>query len=436
MDEGSGGGFCKKDCRRRNKGFLKVGACYCRPAVGAENPCITRVNSARPRLMRKSFLLPLLLTAAAYLTLPMPGLSASLQQKIGATQNKIAGKKRQEGVLTTQVTGFNLRIRSLQGEINGLQQRQDTVQSQLNTKQAELDSIRNRLQIAQDRLTRLRARLVVARRVLAARLVALYKDDAPDMVTVVLESNGFADLLDRADFLSRISSQDHRIITTVRDLKAQVTTQVHQLTGLERQAAAAANAIRVKRDEIAAAKGAIVSRQNDLVSARNARAGVLGRIRSARHTLEGHLHDLQAKQIQAISGGVGAGPIRRGSGNFIWPVNGSISSGFGMRWGRLHAGVDIVAGTGTPIRAAASGVVAFTQPEAASGGYGNYTCINHGGGISTCYAHQVRFGTSAGAHVSQGQVIGYVGNTGHSFGSHLHFEVRINGAPVDPMGYL
>ena len=387
--------------------------------------------------MRKSFLLPLLLTAAAYLMLPMPGLSSSLQQKIGSTQGKIAGKKRQEGVLTTQVTGYNLRIRSLQGEINGLQQRQDRVQGELNTKQAELDSIRNRLQIAQDRLTRLRARLVVARRVLAARLVALYKDDEPDMVTVVLESDGFADLLDRADFLSRISSQDHRIITTVRDLKAQVTTQVHQLTGLERQAAAAANAIRVKRDEIAAAKGAIVSRQSDLVVARNQRAGALRQIRNARHTLEGQLHDLQAKQVQALSAGVpGAGPIRRGSGQFIWPVNGPVVSGFGMRWGRLHAGVDIAVGAGTPIRAAAAGTVAFTQPEASSGGYGNYTCINHGGGISTCYAHQSRFGTTAGAHVSQGQVIGYVGCTGHCFGDHLHFEVRVNGAPTDPLGWL
>src|SRR4051812_13645746 len=432
----SRGGFCKKDCRRRNKGVLNDSSCYCRPAVGAKNPCITRVNRQRPRLMRKSFLLPLLLTAAAYLALPMPGLSSSIQQKIGATQNKIAGKKRQEGVLTTQVTGYNLRIRSLQGEINGLQQRQNTVQGELNTKQAELDSIRNRLQIAKDRLTRLRARLVVAQRVLAARLVALYKDDEPDMVTVVLESSGFADLLDRADFLSRISAQDKRIITTVRDLKAQVTTQVHQLTGLERQAAAAANAIRVKRDEIAAAKGAIVSRQNDLVSARNSRAGVLGRIRSARHSLEGQLSDLQAKQVQAISGGVAAGPIRKGSGNFIWPVNGPVVSGFGMRWGRLHAGVDIAVGAGTPIRAAAAGTVAFTQPDASSGGYGNYTCINHGGGISTCYAHQSRFGTTAGAHVSQGQVIGYVGCTGHCFGDHLHFEVRVNGAPTDPLPYL
>ncbi|MEA2439708.1 MAG: hypothetical protein QOH76_1132 [Thermoleophilaceae bacterium] len=395
--------------------------------------------------MRKSFLLSLLLAAVAYLALPMPGLSASLPQKIGKAREKIAVKDRQAGVLTTQISAYNVRIRSLQGDISGLQQRQDRVQVELDAKQAELNSIRDRLQRARDRLTRLRARLSVAQRVLAARLVALYKDDAPDMVTVVLEAHGFADLLDRADFLSRISAQDHRIITRVRALKAQVTGQVNQLTGLERRARDAANAILAKRNEIAAAKGLIVRKQNELVGARDVRAGALARVRSAKDTLEGHLHVLEQKQaqitarLQATAAGVTpgpAGPIRRGSGNFIWPVNGSISSGFGMRWGRLHAGVDIPAATGTPIRAAAAGTVAFTQPESSSGGYGNYTCIQHGGGISTCYAHQSQFGTSAGAHVSQGQVIGYVGNTGHSFGSHLHFEVRVNGAPVDPLGYL
>jgi murein DD-endopeptidase MepM/ murein hydrolase activator NlpD len=76
------------------------------------------------------------------------------------------------------------------------------------------------------------------------------------------------------------------------------------------------------------------------------------------------------------------------------------------------------------------------QSEYESGGYGNYTCIDHGGGLSTCYAHQSSFATSVGAQVSQGDLIGYVGNTGHSYGAHLHFEVRINGAPTDPLGYL
>jgi murein DD-endopeptidase MepM/ murein hydrolase activator NlpD len=107
-----------------------------------------------------------------------------------------------------------------------------------------------------------------------------------------------------------------------------------------------------------------------------------------------------------------------------------------MRWGRLHAGVDIAVPSGTPVRASASGTVAFTQPEASSGGYGNYTCINHGGGISTCYAHQASFSVSAGQQVSQGQVIGISDCTGHCLGPHVHFEVRVNGAPVDPLGYL
>jgi peptidoglycan DL-endopeptidase CwlO len=138
-------------------------------------------------------------------------------------------------------------------------------------------------------------------------------------------------------------------------------------------------------------------------------------------------------KLQSAQGGSAAGPIRQGSGALIWPVNGPVVSGFGMRWGRLHAGVDIAVPAGTPIRAADSGTVVLLGW---TGGYGNYTCISHGGSLSTCYAHQSRYATSMGASVSQGQVIGYVGCTGHCFGDHLHFETRVNGSPVDPLGYL
>ena len=139
------------------------------------------------------------------------------------------------------------------------------------------------------------------------------------------------------------------------------------------------------------------------------------------------------RQLRQEQKGLPAGPIRRGSGDFIWAVNGPLTSPFGQRWGRLHAGIDIAAPEGTPIRAAASGRVILMAP---TGGYGNYTCVNHGSSVSTCYAHQVRFGTQRGASVKQGDVIGYVGNTGASFGNHLHFEVRVNGKPVNPMDYL
>jgi murein DD-endopeptidase MepM/ murein hydrolase activator NlpD len=395
--------------------------------------------------MRKSFLLSILLAAAAYLALPMPGLSSSLPQKIGKAREKVAAKRHQESVLTTEISGYQVRIRSLQGDISVLQQRQARAQAVLDQKQSELIIIGARLNTTRDRLTALKAKLAASKKVLADRLVALYKDDAPDMVTVVLEADGFGDLLDRADFVERIGEQDNRIVTQVRDLTAEVNDRVNELTALEEKARIARNTILAKRNEIAAAKAPLLKRQNELVSVRDKRAAALRSVRAARSHVEGELHVLEAKQakiearLRAAQTGVStgpAGPIRRGSGNFIWPVNGPIVSPFGMRWGRLHAGVDIAVPSGTPIRAAAAGTVAFTQPEASSGGYGNYTCIAHGGGISTCYAHQTSFGVSGGQHVSQGQVIGISGCTGHCFGPHVHFEVRVNGAPVDPLGYL
>ena len=114
-------------------------------------------------------------------------------------------------------------------------------------------------------------------------------------------------------------------------------------------------------------------------------------------------------------------------------MNGPVVSGFGMRWGRMHEGIDIAVPTGTQIRAAASGTVSIAGVE---GGYGNYTCIDHGGGLSTCYAHQERILVSSGQQVAQAQVIGISDCTGHCLGPHVHFEVRVNGQAVDPLGYL
>jgi murein DD-endopeptidase MepM/ murein hydrolase activator NlpD len=159
-------------------------------------------------------------------------------------------------------------------------------------------------------------------------------------------------------------------------------------------------------------------------------------VRQSRHESEEDLAAMERQQgriANALSGAPSAGPIRRGSGRLIWPVNGSFTSPFGTRWGRLHAGIDIAAPTGTPIRAADSGTVRLAGSV---GGYGNYTCIQHTGSLSTCYGHQSSIGVSVGQGVRQGQTIGAVGNTGNSTGPHLHFETRINGNPVDPMGYL
>jgi peptidoglycan DL-endopeptidase CwlO len=203
-----------------------------------------------------------------------------------------------------------------------------------------------------------------------------------------------------------------------------------------------AAAIEARRDEVSRIRGQLVDRRDAFAAVRSDKSRALASTRESRQHLEGDLAALerenarvQAQLASAQNGSAptAAGPIRPGSSGLIWPVNGPVVSPFGMRWGRLHAGVDIAVPAGTPIRAAQSGRVVLLGW---TGGYGNYTCIAHGGALSTCYAHQSRYGTSMGASVSQGQVIGYVGCTGHCFGDHLHFETRINGQPVNPMGYL
>ncbi len=284
----------------------------------------------------------------------------------------------------------------------------------------------------------------MVRRTLASRLVDMYKADAPDVVTVVLESNGFADLLEQTEFMSRISRQDSHIMDIVGAAKADSTDAAANLDKLTKQAAAVAKQIQSQRDQVSSVRTTLVDRRSRIQTARSAKFALLASSRDRRHKLEDDTASLRAAQqkIQAklasFSGAPVAGPIRPGQGGLIWPVNGPITSPFceSRAWESCHPGIDIGVPSGTPIRAAANGTVVLMQVEAVSGGYGNYTCIQHAGPLSTCYAHQSRFATSMGAHVSQGQVIGYSGCTGRCFGPHLHFETRINGAVVNPMNYL
>jgi murein DD-endopeptidase MepM/ murein hydrolase activator NlpD len=386
--------------------------------------------------MKKTFLLPIALTLCAYLLLPLPGLSAPLSERIEKKRAQIEDKKQQEGVLTTTIQRFNTRIAAVQGEISATQERLDRAQASLDAQKAELLEVRDQLEAARDRLERLRSELATARKVLAARLVEIYKADSPDALTVVLEADGFGDLLERAEFLERISEQDREITDEVRGLRDLAEEQAKRLAKLEEREQLAAERILRWRDQIAAVQGQLVSSRDELASARADRRGALSQVHSSRVALEGDLRALEEEQARvtaALQGAPAPGPVRQGSGSLIWPVNGPVVSPFGMRWGRLHAGVDIAVPSGTPIRAADSGRVALMGWV---GGYGNYTCIQHNASLSTCYAHQSSFATSNGANVSQGQVIGYVGCTGHCFGDHLHFETRVGGSPVDPLGYL
>ena len=404
--------------------------------------------------MKKLFLVVITLGLTAYMALPMPGQSRSLQDKIERRERQVEKKRAREGVLTQDISSYGSRIRGLQGDIRGHAQREAKLQGSLQRKRAEVQRVQDRLEVARDRLVRLRARLKEATGVLSTRLVEIYKDDEPDVLTVILSSDGFGDMLDRTAFLDRISEQDRGIVTRVRQLKRETTSLTTQLSDLEAEKQGAADAIEAQKTEVARARAQLVERQGDLADARAGRRQLLNAVEEDRNGLEEDLDDLrreqsavqarvkaaQASAARASGGGGGggggssdAGPIRRGSGGLIWPVNGTVSSPFGTRWGRLHAGVDIPVPVGTPVRASQSGNVIIAGP---TGGYGNYVCIAHAGSMSTCYAHNTSIAVSQGQSVKQGQVIAQSGNTGNSTGPHVHFEVRMSGSPVDPMGYL
>lgn len=368
--------------------------------------------------------------------------AASLGSKIDQKRREIDQKKGRERVLSTTVQRYSQRIGALQGTITVLERKQVRIQGDLDAKRAELARIQENLRQERIRLARLRARLAQARIALAGRLVDLYKAGQPDVVTVVLNSNGFADLLDRTEFMQRVSDQDARIINTVRTARADATKTARHLGTLESRQTKVAAVIESRRNEVSRVRGQLVGRRDQFAAVRSSKETALASTRQSRKSLEGDLSALVAAnakvqaQIAAAQNGtapVSDGPVRPGSGGLIWPVNGPIVSPFGMRWGRLHAGVDIAVPTGTPVHAAKAGKVIIAGWVS---GYGNYTCIGHGGGLSTCYGHQEKILTSVGATVSQGQVIGISDCTGHCFGPHVHFETRINGVPVNPAGYL
>jgi murein DD-endopeptidase MepM/ murein hydrolase activator NlpD len=348
-------------------------------------------------------------------------LGKSLQERLNATQDKLSHVKSHAGVLTTRISHESAQLDRLTSEVADLRNKEAQVAAQLEQKQAQLES-------AQAQLEHLKNRLREAVHILEQRLVAIYESNEPDLITVLLQSHGFDDLLARSQYMETLQSQDNDIVARVRSLRNQMQVTV--------------NTVRAARDQIAARKQQLEAtrlklreRTDQLATARRKQHATLEQVRKQQDDLEGDVSEISekiAEQLAQQAGALPAGPIRGGSGQFIWPVNGPVVSGFGPRWGSFHEGIDIAVPTGTQIRAAASGTVELAGP---SGGYGNYTCISHGGGLSTCYAHQSQILVSSG-QVAQGQTIGLVGCTGHCFGPHLHFEVRVNGQAVDPLGYL
>jgi len=312
----------------------------------------------RFRILASCLLLPL----ALWIALPLVSDAADPQRDLEQVEADIDEKKRRLGsvgararVLTGDVAALTGRVDALQGTIDGLQRRQDRLQSALDVKRRELGETQGELRDVRARLVRLRTRLADARELLAARLVELYKSDEPDMVSVVLSSDGFAELLENGAYLQRIGEQDKSIITAVRDAKLEAAAETKRLDTLERRQQAIADEIYQRRNEVARARIAVERKRDAIDRVRDDRRALLSDVREHAGHLNEDIRGLQAQQskiekrIQAAqnptSTATSGGQVS-GNGRFIWPVNGPITSPFceARSWENCHPGIDIGVG--------------------------------------------------------------------------------------------
>jgi murein DD-endopeptidase MepM/ murein hydrolase activator NlpD len=374
-----------------------------------------------------------------------PPADASTESKLDETQGKIAEANEKKAVLTDEIAGLSAQISDYEVQVSALRAEEREAELRLAAKQAELDQAQAEVDAAYKQLKILANRLTRSLGVLKARLVAIYKAGDSDISDLVLTTKSYGDLIESTSYIEQIQNRNESIVTRVRDLRDQQEATVVRLKKAKDQIETSRNQIAAEEKNLATARQAVQSQQAELASVRADRQAKVATINSEVGQLEEIEADLQQKiqeQINAASGlsVLPAGPMTSPSAaGLIWPLSGTLSSGFGPRsspggiGSTYHEGIDISVPEGTPIRAAASGTVIMASYN---GGYGNYTCVDHGSGLSTCYAHQSGFAVASGQSVDQGDIIGYSGNTGSSTGPHLHFEVRVNGTAQDPMGYL
>ena len=411
------------------------------PGVRSANPLIAGPARAR------GLILLLAVCAAALVAVSGPGHAgaASTQDKLDAVQSKIDAANQKKGVLSDEIAGYSSQIDSYETQVQALRAEEHDAEVRLAAKEAELDQAQAEVDDAYKQLKILAARLKRSLNVLKDRIVAIYQSGDPDMSSMVFAAEDYGDLIQRSEYLDQIQNQDEALVGRVRDLRDEQHDTFERLKKAKDTIKSSRDEIAAEEENLATARQAVESQQNKLAAARAERQAVVDSIDSHIDKLDDVEADLQAEiqeQLMAASGTsvLPAGPMSAPSAaGLIWPVSGPITSGFGGRsspggvGSTYHEGLDFGIPEGTPIRAAKGGTVVIA---AYTGGYGNYTCIDHGGGLSTCYGHQSGYAVSAGQSVDQGQVIGYSGNTGASTGPHLHFEVRVNGAAQDPLGYL
>jgi murein DD-endopeptidase MepM/ murein hydrolase activator NlpD len=363
----------------------------------------------------------------------------AIDTRLQRVQAKLDWAEKRQKELSAQLDSVNAELRALTKQVGDVSVRLATIERSLALHQEKLDRLTELYKVQTERFLSLKHQYGIIVEQLDQRLVELYEGGEPSTLEVVLSSTSFSDLISSAQYVDSLRIQDARIAGQIQPAKKLANAQRIRTHEFQAVVAAETHTIRVETEQVRSVERTLFLQKHKLADARSSRRESLIQVGESKKAF---LHEAAglsaasaalASRIQGSSGSYSPPDSTPSAAGLIWPVSGPVTSPFGWRWGRMHEGIDIGVSYGTPIHAAASGRVIYAGWMS---GYGNLVAIDHGRGLSTAYGHQSRLAVSVGQTVSQGQVIGYVGCTGHCFGPHLHFEVRINGAPVDPMGYL
>jgi murein DD-endopeptidase MepM/ murein hydrolase activator NlpD len=365
---------------------------------------------------------------------------AALAAKAASAAAKIAAARRRETQLTTEIHGLTDRISGLETRVRNVAGRMSVLQTDL--------ALRRRRWRALDALVHVEiARANVLQTIYRQRvahldrvLVQMYKSPRPGALDIVLQAKSFQSLLDELSSLDLVSKQDEAIAADVARARRRVERARARTAAARARVGDEANLINARLEQVAILHDELLTTRSTLTAARGKQTLALTAAKAQEQAALAESAAIQAASEQLAakiraesaptSASSAAPPAAPSAAGLIWPVSGPITSPFGPRWGSFHPGIDIGVPEGTPIHAAAAGTVIYCGWES---GYGNLVVIDHHNGLATAYGHQSRIGVSCGANVAQGDVIGY---TGYCTGPHLHFEVRVNGTPVDPLGYL
>lgn len=375
----------------------------------------------------------------------------ALSHRLSGTKALISSARGREQALQAVIATQSDRIARVQPRVDRLAGEVGRLETRLNRAHVAVRATEARLAQLRAELVFLRRQLGLATTRLDRRLVDAYSSDEPTSLEVFVGAATLGDAIDQVDFSSRIIRQDASLVTQVAAARRGVVRARVRHRALRRRQsalAAAARTVYVARRDVL---GTMVAERDRLAALRATRSRSLASIRVQRSDWEAEAAALEAESARlaeiirsarnraapAAPPADGQQPTpdtgERSPQGLVWPVRGTIVSPFGQRWGRLHAGIDIAAPAGTPVSAAAAGSVVYAGSMS---GYGLLVVIQHAGGLATAYAHNSSVAVQVGQSVGQGQTIAAVGCTGHCFGDHVHFEVRVGGNPVDPMSYL